>query len=141
MAFKQQRNQPCAHVLSPLLCVHSVRVCALVQFRLREPALLKLAEQLSAGPPSSLLKGWQQPPAALFLNKQDKLPAEVRSIVLEQLGKQLCSIAKFDSVLHGAAMLGEGVDELREFFLNQVSRPGRAAVWAHVAHISCHLDV
>jgi hypothetical protein len=91
-----------------------------MQFRLRESALLKLAEQLAAGPPSSLLQGWQQPPAALFLNKADKLQPHVRDVALQQLGQQLGGIAPFDAVFQGAAMLGQGVDELRQYFVGKV---------------------
>ncbi|KAF6257138.1 P-loop containing nucleoside triphosphate hydrolase protein [Scenedesmus sp. NREL 46B-D3] len=61
------------------------------QFRLRDPDLLKLVQQLAAGPPASLLQGWQQPPAALFLNKQDKLEPHIRAVVLQQLGQQLAA--------------------------------------------------
>jgi GTPase Era involved in 16S rRNA processing len=91
-----------------------------VQFRKQEPALLKLAQQLAAGPPTSLLHGWQQPPAALFLNKQDKLQPHIRDVALQQLGQQLGGIAQFDAVFQGAAMRGEGVDELREYFVSKV---------------------
>jgi hypothetical protein len=105
------------------LHTHIVGVFCSVQFRLQEPALLKLAQQLAAGPPTSLLHGWQQPPAALFLNKQDKLQPHIRDVALQQLGQQLGGIAQFDAVFQGAAMRGEGVDELREYFISKVSCP------------------
>jgi hypothetical protein len=108
--------------------------CCSVQFRLQEPALLKLAQQLAAGPPTSLLHGWQQPPAALFLNKQDKLQPHIRDVALQQLGQQLEGIAQFDAVFQGAAMRGEGVDELKQYFISKVSGICATADMPEVMH-------
>jgi GTPase Era involved in 16S rRNA processing len=92
----------------------------MLQFRLQEPALLKLIQQVAAGPPSSMASGWQQPPALLFLNKQDKLEANIRSTVPQQLRQQLCGMLDFKHTFEGAAMRGDGVEELRDFLVKQV---------------------
>lgn len=91
-----------------------------LQFRLREPALLKLVQQVAAGPPDSLAAGWQPPPALLFLNKQDKLDVNIRGTVLQQLRSQLCGMLNFQHVFEGAAMKGDGVDELKRYLVKQV---------------------
>ena len=91
-----------------------------LQFRLREPGLLRLLGQLASGPPAALATSWQQPPAVLFLNKVDKLLPVVRSTVLQQLQQQLCGLRRFDATFEGAAMLGEGVDQLKSYLVKQV---------------------
>jgi GTPase Era involved in 16S rRNA processing len=67
---------------------------------------------------------WQQPPAILFLNKQDKLAPNIRATVLQQLRQQLCGMMGFQSVFEGAAMRGEGVDALKSFLVKQVRGTG-----------------
>lgn len=69
---------------------------------------------------SLMTSSWQRPPAVLFLNKRDKLDAVVRSTVLQQLRQQLCAQLDFAAVFEGAAMLGEGVDELKQYLVKQV---------------------
>jgi hypothetical protein len=92
----------------------------MLQFRLQDPALPKLIQQVAAGPPSSMASGWQQPPALLFLNKQDKLDTNIRSTVLQQLRQQLCGMLDFKHTFEGAAMRGDGVEDLRDFLVTQV---------------------
>lgn len=92
-----------------------------MQFRLREQAVLKLAQQLSTGPPDALIGNWQCPPTLLFLNKQDKLPDNTRAIALQQIKQQLSKNAVFKDVFEGAAMLGVGVDELKRYLVRKVS--------------------
>lgn len=92
-----------------------------MQFRLREAAVLKLAQQLSTGPPDTLIKYWTCPPTVLFLNKQDKLPDNTRDIALQQVEQQLSKCAVFQEVFAGAAMLGGGIDRLKRYLVNQVS--------------------
>lgn len=91
-----------------------------LQFRLQEPAVLKLVQQIGAGPPDTLLTRWQPPPAILFLNKQDKLDSNIRATVLQQLRKQLGGMLDFQHVFAGAAMRGEGVDDLKDHLVKQV---------------------
>lgn len=92
-----------------------------MQFRLREEAILKLTQQLSDGPPNSLASKWQCPPLLLFLNKQDKLPENIRAIAVQQVRQQLCKLADFQHVFEGAAMLGVGVQDLKQYLLSKVS--------------------
>jgi hypothetical protein len=94
------------------------------QFRLREPALLRLAQQLADGPPADMVRRWGRPPAVLFLNKQDKLPELTRAIALQQLERQLRGAVPFAAVFEGAAMRGQGVQQLRQHLIQQV------CVWA-----------
>jgi GTPase Era involved in 16S rRNA processing len=91
-----------------------------LQFRLQEPAVLKLVQQIGTGPPDTLASSWQPPPAILFLNKQDKLDSNIRATVLQQLRTQLGGLLDFQRVFVGAAMRGEGVDELKDHLLKQV---------------------
>ena len=110
-----------------------------MQFRLREQGVLKLAQQLATGPPDTLLNHWQQPPTLLFLNKQDKLPDNTRTIAVQQIRQQLCSITSFDQVFEGAAMLGQGVDQLKRYLVSEVCWPTylrmhRFASHTHVVH-------
>eukprot|EP00878_Enallax_costatus_P025437 GHUV01027215.1.p1 GENE.GHUV01027215.1~~GHUV01027215.1.p1 ORF type:complete len:205 (+),score=82.45 GHUV01027215.1:179-793(+) len=104
-----------------------------MQFRLREQGVLKLAHQLATGPPDTLLKDWQQPPTSLFLNKQDKLPDNTRAIAVQQVRQQLCRITQFDQVFEGAAMLGQGVDQLKRYLVSKARKgtwlmpPGQAS--------------
>jgi GTPase Era involved in 16S rRNA processing len=83
--------------------------------------LIKLVQQIAAGPPSTLLQGWTCPPTVLFINKQDKLPEDVRTVVLKALAQQLCALAPFARVFTGAAMLGQGVRDLKQYLVSQVS--------------------
>jgi hypothetical protein len=91
-----------------------------LQFRLQEPSLLKLVQQVAAGPPGTMSRNWQRPPTLLFLNKQDKLDAHIRQTVLQQLQQQLCGLLDFQAVFEGAAMKGEGVDDLKTYLIQQV---------------------
>lgn len=82
--------------------------------------MLKLVQQIGAGPPDTMATSWQPPPAILFLNKQDKLDSNIRATVLQQLRKQLGGMLNFQHVFEGAAMRGEGVDELKDHLVKQV---------------------
>lgn len=101
----------------------SVLFCAL-QFRLLEPGLLKLVQQLAAGPPGTMGTSWKRPPTLLFLNKQDKLDVNIQQTVLQQLRQQLCGMLDFQGVFEGAAMKGEGVDDLKAYLVQQVCGGG-----------------
>lgn len=92
-----------------------------LQFRFQDPSLLRMVHQLRSGPPPGLTtSSWQQQPSLLFLNKQDKLEHLVRSTVLQQLRQQLCGAMDFVRVFEGAAMLGQGVSELKDYLAKQV---------------------
>lgn len=116
---------------------------------MQDPALLKLVHQVAAGPPDSLGSNWQQPPAILFLNKQDKLEANIRATVLQQLRQQLGGLLGFTRVFEGAAMLGQGVPELKQYLAQQVrcgcvnkgqlrALPVAGAVASNWPVVACH---